>query len=271
MKTHLLTITLALISGYIGGISSQYLCSHPVTDHSTDNSHAPTENTTQENTVDNFQFELLKYKVELLEQQLSQISQDDLTSQLDSNESSTSQNNRPAGSLRSAVEPSQQNLIAAGVSSDVASNILRRISQQSFRRLELQNLISRYKGAESMPYRNELHELNQNKISLRSELGDATYDRYLYTSGQNNRVQVSAIMAGSPAENSGLAANDIILTYDNQKILNWSDIRRATLNGDIGSYTNVDVLRNGERMTLMIPRGTLGVELDPVQIDPDNL
>jgi len=267
MKAHLLTITLALMLGYIGGISSQYLR----TDNATDNTPQTAAEITQQKPVDNFQFELLKYKVELLEQQLAQMTQDEVDSLTDNNDSSASQNNLPASTFRPAAEPSQKDLIAAGVSSDIADNVLRRISQQSFRRLELQNLIRRSKGSEAMQYRNELRELNQNRISLRSELGDDTYDRYLYTSGQNNRVQVSSVMAGSPAESSGLANNDIILSYDNQKILNWSDIRRATLNGDIGSYTNVDILRHGERMTLMVPRGTLGVELNPVQIDPKNL
>ena len=75
-------------------------------------------------------------------------------------------------------------------------------------------------------------------------------------------------MSGSPAESAGFSSDDIILSYDNQKVLAWADIRRLTLEGEIGSYTNVDVLSNGERISLMVPRGTLGVQLEPVQLDP---
>ena len=56
--------------------------------------------------------------------------------------------------------------------------------------------------------------------------------------------------------------------YGDQKILNSTDIRNATLEGDIGSFINIEILRDGSRMSLTVPRGTLGVRLEAVQIDP---
>ena len=274
MKTHLTTIVLALclgfLGGYLGGKSSQ-----PPQDNkaaipnvnSTDLSeYISSDNLSDSTPIENAQLEELQYKVELLALQL-----DALTQSSSDNETpveNTTISETKATTYNRPVRPNQENLSAAGISNDEADKLLRRMSQQEYQRLELQNNISRNKGAASNEYRQQLRELNQNKISLRSELGDDAYDKYLFASQQNNRVKISSVMAGSPAESAGFASNDIILSYDNQNVLAWGDIRRLTLEGEIGSYTNVDVLRDGERMSLMIPRGTLGVQLEPVRLDP---
>lgn len=274
MKKHLTTIVLALGLGFLGG----YLGGKSSLPYSSDATRSPAVNSTQlaeyipsDNSSDitpteNIQLEVLQYKVALLELQLEALTQtsDDSkppTEKLTHNSTGTSSFNRP-------VQPNQENLVAAGISTDEADKLLRRMSQQEYKRLELQNNIRRNKGAASNKYREQLRELNQNEISLRSELGDDAYDKYLFASQQNNRVKISSVMAGSPAESAGFDSNDIILSYDGQKILNWADIRRLTLEGEMGNYTNVDVLRNGERISLMVPRGTLGVQLEPVQLDP---
>lgn len=270
MKSHLLTIILATslgyAAGYLGGLSSQ-----PATEPLAQNDSPSGDNTyktSDQIPVNLLQFELLKYQVERLQQQLDDIKSAGTAPEAVAENSNPPDTARTQTSFTPArpVEPNHENLLAAGVSADQASQLLRRIGQQNYRRLELQNLIRRY--PDQAQYRNELRELNQNSISLRSELDDASYDKYLYHSGQNNRVEVSSVMAGSPAESAGFSAGDIILSYDNKKILSWTDIRQATLDGDINSYTNVDVLRNGERITLTVPRGTLGVQLNPLQMDP---
>lgn len=272
MKNHLLTIVLALslgyFAGYLGGLSSQS-ATEPSTKNDLPSDDYTAHKTSDQIAVNLLQFELLKYQVERLQQQLDEINSANTGYEVtagNSGQPEKPQTQTPLAPTR-PVEPSQDDLLAAGVSADVASQLLRRISQQNYRRLELQNLIRRYPD-QSAQYRNELQELNQNSISLRSELDETSYDQYLYQSGQNNRVEVSSVMAGSPAESAGFSAGDIILSYDNKKILSWSDIRQATLTGDINSYTNVDVLRNGERITLTVPRGTLGVQLNPMQLDP---
>lgn len=271
MKNYLLTIILATslgyAAGYLGGLSSQ-----PATESRAQNDSASDDTaykTSDQIPVNLLQFELLKYQVERLQQQLDEINSVDTGYEATAENSNQPDKPRTQTSFAPTrpVEPNQDDLLAAGVSADQASQLLRRISQQNYRQLELQNLIRRYPD-QAAQYRNELRELNQNRISLRSELDEASYDKYLYHSGQNNRVEVSSVMAGSPAESAGFSAGDVILSYDNKKILSWTDIRQATLDGDINSYTNVDVLRNGERITLTVPRGTLGVQLNPLQMDP---
>lgn len=169
-----------------------------------------------------------------------------------------------------AISPNLKNLTSSGINKDVAQDLLRRISTQQYQRLNLQNLMQRADSGQRQQYRQQLRELSKNQISLRVELGEDKYDQYLFTSGQDNRVQVSSVMAGSPAQSSGFEADDIILRYDGLKILNWKDLRSATIQGEIGSYTNVDILREGETISLMVPRGTLGIQLDTAQVDPTN-
>ena len=274
MKNHLTTITLALclgfLGGYLGGKSSQPQqnneASLPAVNSSDLSEYVTSDNLPNTTSTDTIEFAVLQYKVEQLEIKLEELSED--SNDADSADENRADNTTKATFLNRPVQPNKENLSAAGVSPDEADKLLRRMSQQEFQRLELQNNIRRNQGVASNEYRAQLRELNNNKISLRTELGDDVYDKYLFESQQNNRVKVSSVMAGSPAESSGFESNDIILSYDDKKILNWTDIRRVTLEGDIGSYTNITILRNGERMSLMVPRGTLGVQLEPVQLDP---
>lgn len=270
MKAYLTTFIIALLAGYIGGyMGSVNSLDNSSKSSNSSNSSAKSLNPFQssaENSDLEYQIETLQYKTENLQKQLSSL--------IDKQENllvDNKQNAEPQikNKIKSHASPNKKNLIASGITPDVAEDILRRMSQQDFRRLELQNLIQRSDSSARREYSKELRELNSNKISLRSEMGDDTYDQYLFVSGQNNRVKVSSVMSGSPAESSGFQDDDVILYYDNKKILSWPDIRAATIEGEIGSYTNVDILRDGQQMSLMVPRGTLGVQLDALQINPD--
>ena len=275
MKTHLTTITLALclgfLGGYLGGKSSQPEHNNEATVPAVNSydlsNYIASENESNSIPTETIKLEELQYKVEKLELQLEALAQN--SSNSESADKNHSNNTTKATFFGRPAKPNRESLSAAGMSTDEADKLLRRMSQQEYQRLELQNNIRRNQGAASNTYRQQLRELNQNKISLRSELGDEAYDKYLFASQQSNRVKISSVMAGSPAESSGFESNDIILSYDDEKILKWADIRRVTLEGDIGSYANVNILRNGEYMSLMVPRGTLGVQLEPVQLNPD--
>lgn len=267
MKFHFTTLLIALLAGYFGGISSHLFTTDKNLTTQTLNAE-DSELSAQFHQISdtddiNTQVNQLKLMVNSLTDQVNTLSAQNTEN---SNRPSTDRTEKTVRRNR-PVSPSRENLIAAGINPDNADDILRRMSQQEFRRLELQNLIRRG-GPSGAQYRTELRDLNQNKISLRSELGDDAYDQYLYASGQNNRVKVSSVMSGSPAELSGFEKDDVILFYDDKKVLSWPDIRAATFEGEIGSYTSVEILRDGSRMSLMVPRGTLGVQLDAVQLDP---
>jgi membrane-associated protease RseP (regulator of RpoE activity) len=271
MKSHLTTLFIALIVGYLGGISSQlfHSKSRPDEQIQVKQAAAPSSSFDVQTEPDELVLQIahLQQRIDWLEMQLNEIvdNQPIITAGTENKTIiSTAKNTRPGRT----VVPDKDNLVSAGVDPVTADDILRRISQQEFRRLELQNLIQRNTGSDIRQYRDELRALNQNKISLRSELGDDAYDQYLMVSGQNNRMQVSAVMAESPAELNGIQKDDVILYYDDKKIFNWSDLRGATLAGEIDSYTNVVIFRDGMRMSVIVPRGTLGVQLEAIQVDP---
>ena len=271
MKAHLITLLIAFFAGYIGGhLGGGNLGGNDSIDELSENSNfenklSPFQVSTEDIDLE-YQIEALNYKIESLQKQVSSL-EDKQTSLLTGSQNNSKETVKIKPNRNAS--PNRENLVASGMTPDLADEILRRMSQEDFRRLELQNLIQRSDASARREYRKELRELNANKISLRSELGDDDYDKYLFVSGQNNRVKVRSVMAGSPAESSGFQNDDVILYYDNKKILSWPDIRAATIEGDIGSYTSVEILRDGQQMSLMVPRGTLGVQLDATQIEPD--
>lgn len=271
MKSHLTTVFIALIAGYLGGVSgnlfqskstpSEQIQAKPNTDLA-----KPFGMPIEPSDV-SLDIDYLQQKIKSLEIQLNEIASNQI-SVLGSTENKTTKSAEKSARQTGQLAPNKNDLVSAGVNPDIADDILRRISQQEFRRLELQNLIQRSTSSDRQKYGDELRKLDQNKTSLRSELGDDVYDQYLMVSGQNNRMKVTSVMAESPAELNGIKKDDVILYYDDQKIFNWSDLRKATLDGEIGSYTNIVVLRDGMSMSYTVPRGTLGVKMEAIQMDP---
>ena len=269
MKHHYITILVALIFGYLGGYFHHLNNSNINVDkknnetiHEQNFIQNPFQTPVNNDTL-KLQVEQIQLTAQALQKRVNELERNQNTSLAETTKPDTKQNKKTTH-----FQPNKDNLMTAGITADLADDMLRRISEQDFKRLELQNLIQRSKSKQRREYSTQLRELNKNKISLRSELGDETYDLYLYASGQNNRVQVTSVMASSPAETAGFQTDDIILYYDNHPILNWTDLRTATMQGEIGGYTSIEILRDGSQMSLMVPRGTLGVQLDAIQIKP---
>lgn len=262
MKTQITTIFLALALGLIGGIIGQYLFpDSPAVQQTTENVEPDSNELTAK-------IDQLQKKTKLLEAQVSEILKSHSQSEDKPEYTTAEETITRIFRIGDPETSNRDNLVSAGIDPDMVDNILQRISQQEYRRLQLNNLIQRADDADRQQYTQELRELSQNRILLRSELGDDAYDQYLFASGLDNRVKVLSVMSGSPAETYGFQSEDIILSYDEQKILNWRDLRKATLQGEIDSYTNVEILRDGSRMNFTVPRGTLGVQLAAVQLQP---
>ena len=170
----------------------------------------------------------------------------------------------------SADPLNHENLVNAGVSIELASSIIKSLSEQEYKRLQLRDQAIREGYFRSGRYFRELRALNEDTPVLREQIGDDAYDRYLYQTGQNNRVKVSSVMMGSPAEQAGMQDGDIILSYSNEKIFNWNEVRQATSKGALGEYVTVNVIRNDEPISLMLPRGPLGVKLDTTRYQPSD-
>ncbi len=161
-------------------------------------------------------------------------------------------------------------LIEAGVDPSTADAISRRQSELQLKRLELRDKATREGYLRTPQYRDELRSLMSADVSIREEVGDEYYDRYLYLSGQPNRIGVRSVITGSAAEQAGINQGDVIVSYDDSRVYNWNDLNSATTTGDRNEYVNVTVRRGESEFLVSVPRGPLGVRLSPTREDPDN-
>jgi len=167
-------------------------------------------------------------------------------------------------------EEQYQALISAGIDPSVAQQIKQRDDQWTLQRLELIDQATREGWRGSDEFDDRLDELREERPDVRSELGDSDYDQYLFESGESNRVQVSSIIDGSAAQISGMQTGDRVLSYANQLVFNTRELQNATREGTRGESVAVTVERNGQQLSLELPRGPLGVTLTGLRVDPDD-
>ena len=160
-------------------------------------------------------------------------------------------------------------LITAGVPEPAAEDIVWRQSAWDLERLELQDQAMREGWHRTERYYQELRELNQDAVNFRAEIGDQAYDRYLYQTGENNRVRVTSVIPGSEAEMAGLAPGDIIESYGDGRIFNFTDLRNSTATGERGELVPVVIQRGDMYIEAMVPRGPLGVRIEADALPPD--
>lgn len=95
--------------------------------------------------------------------------------------------------------------------------------------------------------------------TLRAELGDADYERYLKADGRPTSVPVRDVLASSPAERSGLQPGDEIVAYGGKRVFDMRELNALTLEGTPGESVVVDVRRDGQNVQLVMPRGPIGI------------
>lgn len=174
--------------------------------------------------------------------------------------------NRPN---RPTTPDEQRNaLLRAGVTVEVADDLVWRRSQLSLERLDLRDQAIREGWLNTDRYREEIRKINEQRVSLRDEIGVDAYDRYLFETGQDNRVLVDSVIAGSAGEDSGVLPGDVIERYGDQPIYDFGDLRGATSDGARGEIVPVTVRRGNQLVELLLPRGPIGIGLDATRIDP---
>jgi S1-C subfamily serine protease len=146
-----------------------------------------------------------------------------------------------------------EQLIAAGFAPDRAEWINRRTQQ-----LRMQSLQAQY-DATREGRRFEPGAALAGDRTLRTELGDADYERYLTALNRPTSVGVRDVLASSPAETSGLRAGDQIVAYDGQRVFDMRELNALTLEGTPGESVVVGVLRDGQNVQLVMPRGPIGI------------
>ncbi len=166
------------------------------------------------------------------------------------------------------AEQRLSSLIAAGIDEQTARDLQARRDQHQLARLELFDQAAREGWSESEVLGERLAALNEDRVDLRQELGDDAYDRFLYESGDPNRVNIASVISGSAAELAGLEVADLIVSYDNARVFRVRELQQATRSGTRGEYVQVLFDRGGRLLSADIPRGPLGVTLSTSSVMP---
>jgi|GEM_PF-484848 len=145
--------------------------------------------------------------------------------------------------------------------------------QKHVEELEMQQLVVRDKAARegwlnTPRYADTVRKMPDESDLYRKELGDANYDNFLFRTGQPNRVSVQSVLAGSPAQKTGIESGDIIYSYADDRVFNWGDLTSATGSGEPGQSVRIELLRNGKKMNVYVPRGPLGVRMNTETVLP---
>jgi membrane-associated protease RseP (regulator of RpoE activity) len=159
-------------------------------------------------------------------------------------------------------------LVEAGVSPEQADEIVWRDAQTTMSRLELRDTATREGWLGTERYRDELRQLSEDDVPLRDEIGDRAYDRWLYLSGEDNRIAVDRVIPGSVGEEAGLQPGDIVESYDGEQVFDFQDLSAATSRGERDQLVSVRVRRGGQDVELWLPRGPIGIQLDATRVEP---
>jgi hypothetical protein len=94
---------------------------------------------------------------------------------------------------------------------------------------------------------------------MRSELGDADYEKYLAGQGRPTSINVREVLSNSPARAAGLEPGDEILSYNGTRVFEMSELSRLTETAKPGSTVVVDIERDGQQLQFYIEGGPLGI------------
>jgi membrane-associated protease RseP (regulator of RpoE activity) len=162
----------------------------------------------------------------------------------------------PAGT--SAVERA---LVAAGLEAATAADIKRRQDALVLEEIYLRDQAMREHWLDSPRFTEEMAKLDAQKISMREQLGDDAYDRYLAAMGQPNRVRIEDVMHDSPAAQAGLLPGDVVVRYGDTRIFAVDELVTSTHSGVLGEPVQLQIMRNGQLIGIDVPHGPLGVSI----------
>jgi C-terminal processing protease CtpA/Prc len=160
-------------------------------------------------------------------------------------------------------------LSAAGLDPTVAQAIKRQADELELRGLFLRDQAAREQWLDSPRFAEEMAAIEAERSSIRAEIGDDAYDRFLYALGRTNRVRIADVMLQSPAAAAGLQAGDTILHYGERRIFTPVDLIAETRGGTPGERVRLEVVRGGQRLEVEVPRGPLGLRIAAIQDAPD--
>ena len=160
-------------------------------------------------------------------------------------------------------------LAAAGVDPGTAADIKRRRDELALSEIYLRDQAVREGWLDTPRFGAEMADIEQQRTSVRDEIGDEAYDRYLAALNQPNRVAVDEVLLESPAAASGLQAGDVVWRYGETRIFAPNELVTATRGGVAGEAVRVEIVRQGRRFEIDVPRGPLGIRITASHGDPN--
>jgi hypothetical protein len=154
----------------------------------------------------------------------------------------------PAARQVALQEWQTEQLVAHGFSPQRAEFVMR-LSQV----LRMESIQAEYDAARGVDTG------TQTNRTLRSELGDAEYEQYLRALNQPTSVPVLEVLASSPSERAGLKPGDEVIAYGGERVFNIRELNELTREGTAGQSVVVDIMRDGQQIQLVMPRGPLGI------------
>lgn len=159
-------------------------------------------------------------------------------------------------------------LVAAGIDAEQAAEMKRRRDALTMQEITLRDQATRENWIDTPRFAEALEAIQAQQVSVRDEIGDAAYDRYLFAEGRTNRVRVDDVLSESPAAAVGLQPGDYILSYADARLFDPGDLVAETRSGTAGDTVRLQVSRAGQRFEVEVPRGPLGLRVNAAQDMP---
>jgi len=166
-----------------------------------------------------------------------------------------------------------ERLAATGVAPEDAEALVLRLDELALARMEASYQV-RQAAASGDPdlqraARDARRQVPADITAIREEFGDATYDSYLYASGQPNRVEVASVLRSSTAVGAGVEPGDYLRSLDGQPLYSVRDLTARIRDGSPEQTYALTIERNGETIDVWVPGGPLGVRVTGAVVDPD--
>lgn len=175
---------------------------------------------------------------------------------------------RAASRSRPRSDITEESFVEAGFSPAEAAYLKQQRDEAAMARLYLRDRAMREGWFRTDRYFEELGQLPDSLGQLRAQMDDTSYDRYLFAVGRPNRVAVVSVMENSAAQQAGLEPGDVIYRYDGERLFNTRSVLSASRGGEFGDAVPVEVMRDGQRHTVYMPRGPLGVRMNAFSAKP---
>jgi hypothetical protein len=171
-----------------------------------------------------------------------------------------------AKSRSDAFDPAR--LERAGFSAGEVERFRARAAEIELDRLYLRDQAQREGWIGTPRFAEENERLEYALADLRSEFDEGLYDWMLFAEGRPNRIAVTEVLASSAADSAGLLPGDLIVRYDDRPVFSAGELGSATHAGQAGAPVAVELQRGGETLRVFLPRGPLGVKLEPRSVEP---